>query len=53
MKNLMCSGTEYRLTDCSYSGGGDGHNQDWSITCNNGIQKILICIIIKYIIMEW
>ena len=37
MNNLGCSGTEYRLKDCSYSEGSDRHSQDWSITCNNGI----------------
>ena len=37
MNNLGCSGTEYRLKDCSYSEGLDRHSQDWSITCNNGI----------------
>ena len=37
MNNLGCSGTEYRLKDCSYSEGSDRHILDWSITCNNGI----------------
>ena len=39
MNNLGCSGTEYRLKDCSYSEGSDRHSEDWSITCNNGIHN--------------
>ena len=34
---LRCSGTEYRLVDCSSVPSTWYHNEDWSVTCNNGI----------------
>ena len=44
MKCPACFGTEYRLKDCGYTGGGDTHTHDWSITCNNSVHKNIYMI---------
>ena len=36
MSFLDCSGTEYKLLDCGFENSTDQHDEDWSITCNNG-----------------
>ena len=33
---LDCSGTEYRLVECPSLTEPWFHNEDWSVTCNNG-----------------
>ena len=38
---LACTGTEYKLVDCSYLNRTYQHNEDWSVTCKNGKQ---LCI---------
>ena len=45
MDNLGCSGTEYKLIECSYENSTDRHNEDWSVTCKNG--NLLNMTIIK------
>ena len=36
LNNLQCSGREHRLISCRHSSNTYHHNQDWSVTCNNG-----------------
>ena len=36
MNYLGCSGTEYKLLECSYENSTYQHNEDWSVTCKNG-----------------
>ena len=36
INNLGCSGTENKLTECSYIVSSYQHNEDWSVTCMNG-----------------
>ena len=45
MSFLDCTGTEYKLLDCGYENSTDRHNEDWSITCNNG--NVAIYTVVK------
>ena len=40
INRLLCSGTEYRLVDCPNGTETWYHNEDWSVTCNNGTYVI-------------
>lgn len=36
LSRLSCTGREQRLINCRYSSSTDYHDEDWSVTCNNG-----------------
>ena len=36
INRLGCSGSEYRLVNCSSIPSTWRHNEDWSVTCKNG-----------------
>ena len=38
INDLKCSGTEYRLIDCTYDEEGSSrHSEDWGVSCKNGM----------------
>ena len=53
MNNLDCSGTEYKLLACDYEDSTYHHNSDWSVICNNGKERVLLCTFLIVITVQY